>query len=99
MTENGRGAVLICTVTGNIGKLDTGCHTWSGNYKAGGWTATPWSRGSRRAYRSSLRPCISEHLLFLVTKDDSDRLLGPTKETSSQRGWRPSMEGMQLKEC
>jgi nitrate reductase alpha subunit len=30
-------------VTGNIGKFGTGCHTWSGNYKAGGWTATPWS--------------------------------------------------------
>jgi nitrate reductase / nitrite oxidoreductase, alpha subunit len=43
MTENGRGAALICTVTGNIGKFGTGCHTWSGNYKAGGWTATPWS--------------------------------------------------------
>src|ERR671919_87973 len=43
MTEMGRGAALICTMTGNIGKFGTGCHTWSGNYKAGGWTATPWS--------------------------------------------------------
>ena len=43
MTQMGRGAALICTMTGNIGKFGTGCHTWSGNYKAGGWTATPWS--------------------------------------------------------
>ena len=29
--------------TGNVGKFGTGQHTWSGNYKAGIWTATPWS--------------------------------------------------------
>ncbi|MDR4481499.1 MAG: hypothetical protein R3B37_17355 [Nitrospira sp.] len=30
------------TITGNIGsKFGTGCHTWSGNYKAGIWNAVP----------------------------------------------------------
>ena len=36
-------AALVLTLTGNIGKFGTGCHTWSGNYKAGIWNATPWS--------------------------------------------------------
>ena len=43
MTEMGRAAALVVTLTGNIGKFGTGCHTWSGNYKAGIWNATPWS--------------------------------------------------------
>ena len=43
MTEMGRAAALVMTITGNIGKFGTGCHTWSGNYKAGIWNATPWS--------------------------------------------------------
>ena len=43
MTEMGRAAALVVTITGNIGKFGTGCHTWSGNYKAGIWNATPWS--------------------------------------------------------
>jgi nitrate reductase alpha subunit len=43
MTEAGRAAALVLTLTGNIGKFGTGCHTWSGNYKVGIWNATPWS--------------------------------------------------------
>ena len=43
MTEMGRAAAFIMTITGNIGKFGTGCHTWSGNYKAGIWNAVPWS--------------------------------------------------------
>ena len=43
MTEMGRAAALVMTITGNIGKFGTGCHTWSGNYKAGIWNAVPWS--------------------------------------------------------
>ena len=38
---------MVLIVTGNVGKFGTGQHTWSGNYKAGTWTATPWS--GRRA--------------------------------------------------
>ncbi|MGH8459771.1 MAG: molybdopterin-dependent oxidoreductase, partial [Nevskiales bacterium] len=45
MTELGRAAAFVVTLTGNIGKFGTGCHTWSGNYKAGIWNATPWSGG------------------------------------------------------
>jgi nitrate reductase alpha subunit len=43
MTEMGRAAALVLTLTGNIGKFGTGCHTWSGNYKVGISNATPWS--------------------------------------------------------
>ncbi|CUS34648.1 molybdopterin-dependent oxidoreductase [Candidatus Nitrospira nitrificans] len=43
MTANGRAAALVLTLTGNIGKFGSGCHTWSGNYKVGIWNATPWS--------------------------------------------------------
>ncbi len=43
MTEMGRAAAMVMTITGNIGKFGTGCHTWSGNYKAGIWNAVPWS--------------------------------------------------------
>ena len=43
MTEMGRGAAFVLILTGNHGKFGTGCHTWSGNYKAGIWNATPWS--------------------------------------------------------
>ena len=43
MTINSRGAAMVLIVTGNVGKFGTGQHTWAGNYKAGAWTATPWS--------------------------------------------------------
>ena len=43
MTTNSRAAAMVCIITGNVGKFGTGCHTWSGNYKAGIWNATPWS--------------------------------------------------------
>lgn len=42
-TINSRGAAMVLIVTGNVGKFGTGQHTWAGNYKAGTWTATPWS--------------------------------------------------------
>ena len=38
-----RGAAMVLIMTGNVGKFGTGQHTWAGNYKAGTWTATPWS--------------------------------------------------------
>ena len=41
MTEMGRAAALVMTITGNIGKFGTGCHTWSGNYKAGDLECDP----------------------------------------------------------
>ena len=34
---------MVLIITGNVGKFGTGQHTWAGNYKAGTWTATPWS--------------------------------------------------------
>ncbi len=43
MTPNGRAAAMVLIITGNVGKFGTGQHTWAGNYKAGCWTATPWS--------------------------------------------------------
>ena len=43
MTTNSRAAAMVCIITGNVGKFGTGQHTWAGNYKAGVWTATPWS--------------------------------------------------------
>ncbi len=30
-------------LTGNIGRLGAGCHTWAGNYKAALFQASPWS--------------------------------------------------------
>ena len=40
-----RGAAMVLIICGNVGKFGTGQHTWAGNYKAGIWTATPWSGG------------------------------------------------------
>ena len=52
MTTNSRAAAMVLIITGNVGKFGTGQHTWAGNYKAGVWTATPWSgAGLGRAYR------------------------------------------------
>src|SRR5437660_12854984 len=42
-TTNGRGAPMICIITGNQGKFGPGTHNWSGNYKTGVWLGTPWS--------------------------------------------------------
>src|SRR4029078_12557371 len=42
-TSNSRGAAMVLIVTGNVGKFGAGQCTWAGNYKAGTFTATPWS--------------------------------------------------------
>ncbi|MEK7349284.1 MAG: nitrate oxidoreductase subunit alpha, partial [Nitrospirota bacterium] len=44
-TSNSRGAAMVLVATGNVGKFGAGQHTWAGNYKAGCFTATPWSGG------------------------------------------------------
>ena len=45
MTQWGARRAMVLIMTGNIGKFGTGYHTWSGNYKAGIWNATPWAGG------------------------------------------------------
>src|SRR2546425_645648 len=49
-TTNGRGAAMICIITGNQGKFGTGTHNWSGNYKTGVPQGTPWSGGGIGAW-------------------------------------------------
>ena len=34
---------MVLITTGNVGKFGAGQCTWAGNYKAGTFTATPWS--------------------------------------------------------
>src|SRR2546428_13675087 len=47
--SNGRGAAMITILTGNQGKLGTGRHNWSGNYKTGIRQGTPGSGGGTGA--------------------------------------------------
>ena len=43
MTEMGRGGGARADLDGQHRQVRHGQHTWSGNYKAGIWNATPWS--------------------------------------------------------
>ncbi len=38
-----RAFYLPLMLTGNIGKVGSGCHTWAGNYKAGIFQGSPWT--------------------------------------------------------
>ena len=40
-------------------KFGTGCHTWSGNYKAGIWNATPWSGAGLAVHTARIRSIIT----------------------------------------
>ncbi|KKL52924.1 hypothetical protein LCGC14_2280600, partial [marine sediment metagenome] len=42
-TLHNRATYLPLMLTGNIGRLGAGCHTWAGNYKAALFQASPWS--------------------------------------------------------
>ncbi len=42
-TMTNRAQYLPMTLTGNIGKLGAGCHTWAGNYKAALFQGSDWS--------------------------------------------------------
>src|SRR5437016_710687 len=71
-TTNGRGAAMICILTGNQGKYGTGTHNWSGNYKTGVCQGTPWSGagigawGAEDAFNLNLDP--KAHGKEIVTK-------------------------------